>query len=256
MKQKASIEEQAGSIWRRFTSSSPPGSPELELAFYKKLLGYLQAGSSYYFTYNFNNVSFEVIDPEIERVLGFAIADISMDTVLTRIHPEDMPYFLAFENKVVEFFLQLPKEKITRYKARYDLRIQNKEGHYIRLLHQALVANHDDDGKIARMFCLHTDITYLKQQGQPQLSFIGMEGEPSYHDMGTPLLASAPAAYLSRREKQVLALLAEGKASKEIAAALHISKPTVDTHRRNMLAKNGVASTGELVGKAIRSGWI
>jgi len=61
---------------------------------------------------------------------------------------------------------------------------------------------------------------------------------------------------LTQREKQILKLLIEGKLSKEISSILHISKQTVDTHRKNMLRKNNLNNTGELIGKAIRYGWI
>ena len=44
--------------------------------------------------------------------------------------------------------------------------------------------------------------------------------------------------------------------SKEISCILNISKQTVDTHRKNMLHKNNLSNTGELIGKAIRYGWI
>lgn len=61
---------------------------------------------------------------------------------------------------------------------------------------------------------------------------------------------------MSKREKDVLILLIEGKLSKEIGDILHISKQTVDTHRKNMIRKNNLNNTGELIGKAIRSGWV
>jgi len=51
-------------------------------------------------------------------------------------------------------------------------------------------------------------------------------------------------------------LLIDGKVSKEIADALYISKKTVDNHRNNMLRKNNFSTTAELVGKAIREGWV
>jgi len=54
----------------------------------------------------------------------------------------------------------------------------------------------------------------------------------------------------------VLTLLIEGKLSKEISRILKISKQTVDTHRKNMLHKKHLNNTGELVGKAIRYGWV
>ena len=48
----------------------------------------------------------------------------------------------------------------------------------------------------------------------------------------------------------------EGKLSKEISDILNISKQTVDTHRKNMVHKKHLNNTGELIGKAIRNGWI
>ncbi len=61
---------------------------------------------------------------------------------------------------------------------------------------------------------------------------------------------------LTPREKEVLKLLMEGKLSRQISNTLHISKQTVDTHRRNMLHKKSLSNTSELIAKAISHGWI
>jgi len=52
---------------------------------------------------------------------------------------------------------------------------------------------------------------------------------------------------LSKREKEVLALIIKGFTSKEIAVKLFISKTTVDTHRQNILSKTGARTTTELI---------
>ncbi|MGE4287539.1 MAG: response regulator [Salinivirgaceae bacterium] len=52
---------------------------------------------------------------------------------------------------------------------------------------------------------------------------------------------------LSEREKEVISYIIEGKTSKEIADKLFISKNTVDTHRRNILEKNGLKNIQELI---------
>lgn len=49
------------------------------------------------------------------------------------------------------------------------------------------------------------------------------------------------------RELEVLSKLGEGKSSKEIADALFVSVNTVDTHRRNLMAKFGVKNVVQLV---------
>lgn len=61
---------------------------------------------------------------------------------------------------------------------------------------------------------------------------------------------------LTRRERQVLKLLAEGKTSREIAKYLGISLKTAMTHRTNLMAKLGVHSRAELIKYAIRKGVI
>lgn len=61
-------------------------------------------------------------------------------------------------------------------------------------------------------------------------------------------------AALGSRERQVLALLAEGKRSSEIGVRLHISTATVEAHRRNIMRKLGLHTVAELTKYAIRKG--
>jgi DNA-binding NarL/FixJ family response regulator len=61
---------------------------------------------------------------------------------------------------------------------------------------------------------------------------------------------------LTRRELQVLKLIAEAHTSKEIAAELVISIKTVDRHRQNILEKLGMSDRVELTRYAIRRGLI
>ena len=83
-----------------------------------------------------------------------------------------------------------------------------------------------------------------------------MNGEPSYHNVALNNIYIESKEELTRREKEVLKLLIDGKLSKEISYILNISKQTVDTHRKNMLHKKNLNNSGELIGKAIRYGWI
>lgn len=55
---------------------------------------------------------------------------------------------------------------------------------------------------------------------------------------------------LTRREKEILLLLAKGLTSHEIASQLFLSTFTVDTHRRNMLQKFNVHNTQALINMA------
>jgi two-component system NarL family response regulator len=61
-------------------------------------------------------------------------------------------------------------------------------------------------------------------------------------------------ARLGRRERQVLALLADGKRSTEIASQLSISVATVEVHRRNIMRKLDLHTVAELTKYAIPEG--
>jgi len=52
---------------------------------------------------------------------------------------------------------------------------------------------------------------------------------------------------LTRREREVLTHIAEGLTNHEIADKLFISTTTVDTHRKNLLAKFAVKNTASLI---------
>jgi two-component system NarL family response regulator len=64
------------------------------------------------------------------------------------------------------------------------------------------------------------------------------------------------ASAISQRERQVLALLAQGMRSPQIARQLGISAATVEVHRRNMMRKLGLHTVAELTRYAVRDGLV
>jgi DNA-binding NarL/FixJ family response regulator len=59
---------------------------------------------------------------------------------------------------------------------------------------------------------------------------------------------------LTPREREVLQLLAEGRSTRQIADALHVSVKTIEVHRKQMMDKLGLQNLAELVKYAIREG--
>lgn len=68
----------------------------------------------------------------------------------------------------------------------------------------------------------------------------------------TPPAPAVPA--LTRREKEILPLIAQGLTSQAIADQLFLSALTVETHRRNILAKFEVNNTAALIRLAVEHG--
>lgn len=58
---------------------------------------------------------------------------------------------------------------------------------------------------------------------------------------------------ITKREKEVLGLICEGFTNPEIAEKLYISLPTVNTHRKSLLAKFGAKNVASLVKMTVES---
>jgi len=72
-------------------------------------------------------------------------------------------------------------------------------------------------------------------------------------DLSTEYLAAATSR-LSKRERETLQLIAEGRSAEEIAQAMNISVKTVALHQGNIKRKLGLKTTSELRKHAIKLG--
>ncbi|MEN9303653.1 MAG: hypothetical protein RL264_2082 [Bacteroidota bacterium] len=64
---------------------------------------------------------------------------------------------------------------------------------------------------------------------------------------------SCEAIVLSERENEIIKLIAEGQTNEQIAELLFLSKHTVNTHRKNIMAKLGVRNTAGIVMYAVKT---
>lgn len=228
---------------------------QLELDLHKRLLSLFQPGTYYYYVFNIFQAEFEFVSPGITDVLGYPAEQMTIHHFLEILHPDDKPYFLQFEKRITEFFKDLPYDKIAKYKMQYDFRMRSRDGHYVRLLHQAIQIDYDETNYY-RTLDIDTDITHIKPEGPPTFSIIGLDGEPSYYNITGVAELKQSFDLFTRKERDVLKFIVENKSSKEIAAAMFISVHTVNAHRKNILRKAQAGTPVELVRKAIQEGWV
>jgi DNA-binding NarL/FixJ family response regulator len=69
-----------------------------------------------------------------------------------------------------------------------------------------------------------------------------------------PVPTAARLSQITSREREVLALVAEGRTSREIGTALGISHRTVETHRESIMRKLGIRSVAGLTRFALEAG--
>ncbi|MCL5098618.1 MAG: response regulator transcription factor [Candidatus Omnitrophica bacterium] len=77
-------------------------------------------------------------------------------------------------------------------------------------------------------------------------------GQP-LHDEAANDRTAIHSCKLTRREREILQLITEGKSTKEAANALDISVKTAETHRTNIMRKLDLHSISDLVHYAIRN---
>lgn len=81
-------------------------------------------------------------------------------------------------------------------------------------------------------------------------------GDPTWKSNQSEVQPLKKRVALTSRETEVLQLIAEGKANKQIASILEISIKTIEKHRQNLMAKLNLHDTAGLTRYAISAGVI
>lgn len=246
-----SFYEEAQKVWSKISQDSAAVDFNFEIELNKKALDFFNVGNFYFYLFDVRNATFKHISPEITAVLGYTPESMDVNFFMSKIHPDDQSAFLNNESQAVVFFKKLPNDKIPKYKVVYDYRVKNSSGNYIRILQQVVVVQYDDDKNVLMTLGVHSDISFLKKNNTPCLSFIGLDGEPSFTDVAITQNYKKPDETFTKREKDIINCLLAGDQTQEIAIKLCISKHTVDTHRRNILSKTNTRNTLELALKVM-----
>src|SRR5690606_40460994 len=61
-------------------------------------------GDYFYVIFNTHTTEMEYVDPNVEKLLGYAPEEFQLQMVLDNIHPDDLPYYYHYEQSAVRFF--------------------------------------------------------------------------------------------------------------------------------------------------------
>ena len=247
---------QAQRTWQAAIKAGKEINMNFDLETYRKLLNIVSVGPFYYYIFDLQSSSILFVSQGITEVLGYTPEQFTPEFFFQIIHPDDVQSFINFGKKTIEFFNTLTSETIFRYKVRIDFRLQKSNGDYIRVLQQIVTMQTTETGGLNRTLGIHTDISHIKREGNSVLSFVGMDGEPSYLNVELSSELSPTSELLTRREKEILYYIIHGRHSNEIAEILFLSKHTVLNHRRNIMAKTETSTAAELIAKTIQEGWV
>ncbi|MDO5656573.1 MAG: LuxR C-terminal-related transcriptional regulator [Flavobacteriaceae bacterium] len=220
-----------------------------------KYMDIFHIGEYFYVIFNTHSIQMEYVDPKVENILGYTPQDFCLQLVMDKIHLEDLPYYHHYEQSAVRFFSQLPQELFFKYKFAYDYRFRTLEGSYKRIHQQIVPIYYFPEGGV-RTLAIFTDLTHLNITGIPKLSFIGMQGAPSYYNVHLNDDFIKASKVFSVRELEILSFMVQGLTSELIAQKLHRSINTIRNHRKNILEKSKCENLQELLVKAVREGWV
>ncbi|HNF48852.1 MAG TPA: response regulator transcription factor [Chitinophagales bacterium] len=115
-----------------------------------------------------------------------------------------------------------------------------------------VLKNISKDELLKAIETVYQDKPYLHPEAQEKLISSMSNSEDKEDDRNYDELA----ALITQRELEILQLIALGLTSQDIAQKLFISKNTVETHRKNMLAKLNVNNTAALLKIAYKKGLV
>jgi DNA-binding CsgD family transcriptional regulator len=217
-----------------------------------ELDAYLPYSSTFFCITNTQDLRFEYISKNMKSCIGLEKDELlneGMRNFWNRIHPEDIELWLKALNDLMVFTLEeIPLEKRQKMSYTWNYRLKNASDSYVNIIQNTTPLEFDSDMKpiigLAHYTVLDQKIK-IPITATAKLLNNNNEYETKYfNNFSQKLLTNG----LSNRERDVIRLLTINKSSKEIAESLNISSNTVDTHRRNILKKLNISSTGELVG--------
>lgn len=258
---KNNLSKQIKQIWRNeYYLDKEPEILKIDPNLKKNISNLFSPGPNFFLVFNFQEYDYDFVDPGIKDILGYDHREFNLEKMISIIHPEDIPYVPIVEQMAVDFIhKEIPADKIKSYKVSYDSRISDIHGNTVHVLKQAIAYDVDETGKVTRVLSIYADITHLKKPHDHSVSFIGLNGEPSYFGLEPDpklvkkFIGKDP---LTQREREVVKLLSMGLNSKEIADELFVTEETIKSHRKNLLKKLDKKNVTQLVVHCIQYGII
>jgi DNA-binding CsgD family transcriptional regulator len=213
---------------------------------------YLPYNATFFCITNTQNLRFEYVSKNIEACLGIdkSVLEIKgMRHLWGLMHPDYIDKWLQALDGLMKFTLkEIPDTDRSRMSYTWNYRLLNSRGEYVNVIQNTTPLEFDADNKpiigLAHYTILDAKIPMEVCASAKRLNAQNEYETLYFNTYSQKLLTDG----ISNRERDIVRLLVLDRSSKEIADQLNTSSNTVDTHRRNILKKLNISSTGELVG--------
>lgn len=145
-----------------------------------------------------------------------------------------------------QYIVTLSNDQARNFRAIFDYRMARPDGSIHRIVQEGHALKRDAEGNILFLIAIISDTTNLKRDGCQHLRLTDGR-ENLIYEIDNTTGTCQKLESLSSRELEIARLMGQRLTSEDIATKLFLSSHTVDTHRRNMLRKCGMADTMELL---------
>jgi len=212
---------------------------------------FLPYSSTFFCITNTQDLTFEYISKNFTTCLGIDAKHLKrkgMRYFWSRIHPDDVEIWLTAMHHLMDFTLtEIPINKRQKANYTWNYRFKNANGVYVNIVQNTTPLDFDNKMKPIIGLAHYTVLDpKIKMQLTASAKLLNNQNEYEtvyFNNFSQKLLNQG----ISNRERDIIRLLVLNKSSKDISESLNISPHTVDTHRRNILKKLKLSSTGELV---------
>ncbi|HMC01680.1 MAG TPA: helix-turn-helix transcriptional regulator [Flavobacteriaceae bacterium] len=226
-----------------------------------ELDAYLPYSSTFFCITNTQKLSFEYISKNMHACLGIdqkELKEKGMQFFWSKTHPDDLQLWLEALTALMNFTMkEIPFKERHKMSYTWNYRLKHAKDNYVNIIQNTTPLEFDTEGKpvigLAHYTVLNANMN-LNICASAKMLNENNEYETKYfNNFSQKLLPDG----LTIRERDIIRLLILGKSSRQIANNLNISFNTVNTHRRNILKKLKIKTTGELVGMIkMNKNWI
>ncbi|QNF31968.1 PAS domain-containing protein [Adhaeribacter swui] len=219
---------------------------------------FLNMGACVTWIIDLRTLRFPFISSNVKQLVGYDVQQFlgqGVPFISQIMHPRDLPKAAKLANIIWDFLLAVPPAQRQNYKFNGDYRIVKPDGSVVRVLEQNSILQLDRKGNITHLLGAVSDITHWKKTDDSIVSITCTEDDTCFFCSSDDAYLK-PQVMLSKREKEIVRLIAEGYNSKFIADKLFISFHTVNTHRQNIIEKTHTKNTSGLVQFAVCHGLI
>lgn len=211
---------------------------------------YYPYNSTFFCITNTATKQFEYVSKNFTSCIGLLNEEMQkggMEYFWSRFHEDDINLWIECLSNLMIFTMnELTDEQRKKMNYTWNYRVKDGNGKYVNIIQNTTPLQFDKAKKpiigLAHYTVLDSNVKmdicasakYLNDKNEYETLY--------FNNITSKNTLNA----LTNRERDIIRLLLQKKSSKEIAHTLNISHHTVDTHRRNILKKFNLISTGEL----------